>query len=90
MLFKDIAVLILFCNPKRFGASFPGQLQKEIKAGSTRGQAAPLEEEKATRHTCKHVYLFIADAHCAPSWRKAGHPNRNVFQLARKGPDQML
>lgn len=24
------------------------------------------------------------------SWTRAGHPNRNVFQLARKGPDQML
>lgn len=70
--------------------SFPGLLQKEIKAGSTKGQAAPLEEEKATRHTCKHVYLFIAGARCASSWRRAGHPNRNVFQLARKGPDQML
>lgn len=42
---------------------FPSLLHEELGARSNRVQAALLEEEKAARRTCKHVFLYIASIH---------------------------
>lgn len=89
MLFNDISVLILFYNPKQFGASV---LARPVAKGNqgwvnqrTGSPAGRREGYEAHMQACVSFHHRRAW-----SWRRAGHPNRNVFQLARKGPDQML
>lgn len=62
--------------------------KKEIKAGSTKGHAAPLEEEKAMSHTCMHMYFFIAVCVELEEGR-ASQQERLPVGLERH-PDQML